>query len=86
MSTIDHSTPRRRTGSEPWSPSWTHFTVDRRSPSYCRVTFDHPPINTITAKTVAELAELVGLIEHDPDLNVVVFDSANPSSGAEAIE
>jgi enoyl-CoA hydratase/carnithine racemase len=42
------------------------------------VTFDHPPINTITATTVAELAELVGLIEQDPDLNVVVFDSANP--------
>jgi enoyl-CoA hydratase/carnithine racemase len=42
------------------------------------VTFDHPPINTITATTVAELAELVELIEQDPDLNVVVFDSANP--------
>jgi enoyl-CoA hydratase/carnithine racemase len=42
------------------------------------VTFDHPPINTITATMVAELAELVGLIEQDPDLNVIVFDSANP--------
>jgi enoyl-CoA hydratase/carnithine racemase len=42
------------------------------------VTFEHPPINTITATTVAELAELVGLIEQDPDLNVIVFDSANP--------
>ena len=42
------------------------------------MTFDHPPINTITATTVAELAELVGLIEQDSDLNVVVFDSANP--------
>ena len=42
------------------------------------MTFDHPPINTITATTVVELAELVGLIEEDPDLNVVVFDSANP--------
>ena len=51
--------------------------VDRRSPGYCRVTFDHPPINTITATTVTELAELVELIETDPDLNVVVFDSAN---------
>jgi enoyl-CoA hydratase/carnithine racemase len=60
-----------------WSGSWTHLKVDRRSRGYCRVTFDHPPINTITAKTVAELAELVGLIEEDPDLNVVVFDSAN---------
>jgi enoyl-CoA hydratase/carnithine racemase len=42
------------------------------------VTFDHPPINAITATTVAELVELVGLIEQDRDLNVVVFDSANP--------
>src|SRR6476619_6920142 len=60
------------------SRSWKHIRIDRRSPGYCRVTFDHPPINTITATTVAELAELVGLIEQDPDLNVVVFDSANP--------
>ena len=65
-------------GPETWAQSWTHVRVDRRTPSYCRVTFDHPPINTITATTVLELAELVGLIEQDSDLNVVVFDSANP--------
>src|SRR5262245_811688 len=56
----------------------THLKIDRRSPHYWRVTFDHPPINTITASTVAELAELVGEIETQPDLNVVVFESANP--------
>jgi enoyl-[acyl-carrier-protein] reductase (NADH) len=39
------------------------------------VTFDHAPINTITATTVAELVRLFG---REPDLNVVVFDSANP--------
>ena len=78
MNTIDTSTSNNARGAKAWSRSWTHFSVDRRSPSYCRVTFDHPPINTITATTVAELAELVGLIEQDPDLNVVVFDSANP--------
>ncbi len=76
--TIDASPSNNGRGSEAWSGSWTHFSVDRRSPSYCRVTFDHRPINTITAMTVSELAELVGLIEQDPDLNVVVFDSANP--------
>jgi enoyl-CoA hydratase/carnithine racemase len=65
-------------GSDAWSRSWTHLGIDRRSPGYCRVTVDHPPINTITATTVLELAELVGLIEGDPDLNVVVFGSANP--------
>jgi enoyl-CoA hydratase/carnithine racemase len=64
-----------------WGPeaqAWTHLRIDRRSSGYCRVTFDHPPINTITATTVAELSELVGLIEQDADLNVVVFDSVNP--------
>jgi enoyl-CoA hydratase/carnithine racemase len=65
-------------GSDAWFRPWTHISVDLRSASYCRVTFDHPPINTITATTVVELAELVGLIEQDPDLNVVVFDSVNP--------
>ena len=65
-------------GSEAWYRSWTHFTIDRRSPAYCRVTFDHPPVNAISATTVAEVAELVGLIEDDADLGVVVFDSANP--------
>jgi enoyl-CoA hydratase/carnithine racemase len=78
MSTIYTGPSDNGRGSETWSRSWTHLRVDRRSTSYCRVTFDHPPINTITATTVAELAELVGLIEQDPDLNVVVFDSANP--------
>jgi enoyl-CoA hydratase/carnithine racemase len=66
------------TGTAAWAQSWTHFAVERRSSGYCKVTFDHPPINTITATTVAELAELVGLIEQDSELNVVVFDSANP--------
>lgn len=47
-------------------------------PSCCRVTFDHPPINTITATAVEGLAERVGLIEQDPDLDVV-FDSGGSS-------
>jgi enoyl-CoA hydratase/carnithine racemase len=58
--------------------TWTHLKLERRSPAYWRVTFDHPPINTITATTVIELVELVELIEADSELNVVVFDSANP--------
>ena len=78
MSTIDASASSNGRGSDAWWRSWTHFSIDRRSPGYCRVTFDHPPINAITATTVAELAELVGLIEEDQDLIVVVFDSANP--------
>jgi enoyl-CoA hydratase/carnithine racemase len=75
---IDASPANNGRGSDAWFQSWTHFSVDRRTPRYCRVTFEHPPINTITATTVAELAELVGLIEEDEDLNVIVFGSANP--------
>jgi enoyl-CoA hydratase/carnithine racemase len=78
MSTREANPSDNGRGSEAWYRSWTHFSVDRRSPGYCRVSFDHPPINAITVTTVAELAELVGLIEEDADLNVVVFDSANP--------
>jgi hypothetical protein len=78
MSTMGSSQSNGSRDSKTWSESWTHLRIERLSRSYCRVTVDHPPINTITATTVAELAELVGLIEQDPDLNVVVFDSANP--------
>src|SRR5215211_2378779 len=78
MPTIDSSPSNNGRGSHEWCRTWAHFSIERRSVGYCRVTFEHPPINTITASTVLELAELVGLIETDPDLNVVVFDSANP--------
>lgn len=58
--------------------SWTHLALERRSETYWRVTFDHPPINTITATTVVELSQLVDLVERETELNVIVFDSANP--------
>src|SRR6476619_7371879 len=77
MSTADTSATSNGRGSDAWSRPWTHLRIDRRSAAYCRVTFAHAPINTITATTVAELAELVDLIEQDEDLKVVVFDSAN---------
>jgi enoyl-CoA hydratase/carnithine racemase len=77
MSTLGSTPSSNGVAPESWSASWTHMKVDRRSPGYCRVTFDHPPINAITATTVAELAELAELIDADSDLDVVVFDSAN---------
>ena len=80
MTTLDSSPSNNGRGSDAWSRPWTHLGIDRRSAGYCRVTFDHPPMNVITATTVLEVAELVGLIEQDSDLNVVVFDSANPRS------
>jgi enoyl-CoA hydratase/carnithine racemase len=56
----------------------SHLIVERVTPEYWRVTFDHPPINTTTAQTVTELSELVDAIEADDALRVVVFTSANP--------
>jgi enoyl-CoA hydratase/carnithine racemase len=79
MTTVDSSPSNNGRGSDAWSRPWTHLGIDRRSAGYCRVTFDNPPINGITATTIMEVAELVDLIEQDPDLNVVVFDSANPA-------
>ncbi|MBV9334377.1 MAG: enoyl-CoA hydratase/isomerase family protein [Solirubrobacterales bacterium] len=77
MSKINADACNNGRGSEAWAGSWTHFRCHRFSPGYCLVTFNHPPINTITATTVLELSELVELIENDPELNVVVFESAN---------
>src|SRR6267142_526379 len=49
------------------STATTHFKLDCRSPAWWRVTFDHPPINTVTATTIRELfdgprAELYGYV------------------------
>jgi enoyl-CoA hydratase/carnithine racemase len=45
---------------------------------YWRVTFDNPPLNLFDPDMFAELRLLMDRIESDPDLRVVVFDSANP--------
>jgi enoyl-CoA hydratase/carnithine racemase len=60
----------------------THSTKTQRvrltqvSPSYWRVTFDHPPLNIFGPETIPELEAIVEAIEGDRDLKVVVFDSA----------
>jgi enoyl-CoA hydratase/carnithine racemase len=58
--------------------SLTQFKITKLSPSYWRATFSNPPINLLNPETILELQELVGLIESDKDLRVVVFDSAHP--------
>ena len=78
MSTVDAVPSSNGHGSHAWAQPWTHVSVDRRSPGYCRITFGHPPIDTPTATAVSELSELVDLIEADADLNLVVFDCATP--------
>jgi len=50
--------------------------VTRRSPAYWRVTIDNPPINVMGPEMVREFQELMGALEADEQVRVVVFDSA----------
>ena len=50
--------------------------VSRRSPTYWRVTIDNPPINVMGPEMVREFQEVIGALEADEQVRVVVFDSA----------
>lgn len=50
--------------------------LERLSPSYWRVTFDHPPLNIFGPETIPQLQAIIESLERDRDLKVVVFDSA----------
>ena len=54
----------------------TQIRVERRSPAYWRVTFDNPPINVMGPEMVREFQEVIGALEADEHVRVVVFDSA----------
>ena len=54
------------------------FQVDEILPSYWQVTFSNGPVNLLDPDSIDQLAALVGRIEADPELTVVVFRSANP--------
>ncbi len=48
----------------------------RNSDAYWRVTFDIPPLNIFGPANILELEEIVGFLESDERVKVVVFDSA----------
>jgi enoyl-CoA hydratase/carnithine racemase len=50
--------------------------LERRSPCYWRVTFDHPPLNIFGPADIPQLNEIVTALETDDQVKVVVFDSA----------
>jgi enoyl-CoA hydratase/carnithine racemase len=50
--------------------------VAQRSPAYWRVTIDNPPLNVMGPEMVREFQELIGALERDEHVRVVVFDSA----------
>lgn len=50
--------------------------LERRLPSYWRVTFDMPPVNIFGPRHLPLLNDIITTIEADPQVKVVVFDSA----------
>src|SRR6201984_582604 len=50
--------------------------LERRSPSYWRVTFDLPPVGIFGPKNLSPLNEVISKVETDEQVKVVVFDSA----------
>lgn len=50
--------------------------LERLSPAWWRVTFDHPPLNVFGPDALPQLNEAVTAIETDPEVKVVVFDSS----------
>src|SRR5262245_6591821 len=54
----------------------TEIRLTRRSPTYWRVTFDHPPLNIFGPETIPQLNEIITALENDEQVKVVVFDSA----------
>src|SRR6516162_5323199 len=56
--------------------STREIRLERRSPSYWRVTFDHPPLNIFGPETIPRLNEVITGLETDERVKVIVFDSA----------
>jgi enoyl-CoA hydratase/carnithine racemase len=50
--------------------------LQKQSPYYWRVTFDNPPLNIFGPDSIPPLEEIVAALETDPQVKVVVFDSA----------
>ncbi|TCR63034.1 enoyl-CoA hydratase/isomerase family protein [Bosea sp. BK604] len=52
------------------------FRVVRHTPAFWYVTFDNPPLNIFGPKALPQMNAMVTALETDPDVKVVVFDSA----------
>ena len=56
--------------------STIHF--ERTSPQVAKITFANPPVNLIVGESVLRLIDIVEELSTDPDIQVVLFDSATP--------
>ena len=56
--------------------SVSQIRLERRLPSYWRITFDLPPLNIFGPNEIPQLETIIEAIESDERVKVVVFDSA----------
>lgn len=52
--------------------------LEKRTPTYWRVTIDNPPFNIFGPETIPQFEKVISAIESDDNVKVVVFDSAVP--------
>lgn len=57
-------------------PETSTVRYERTSPQVAKITFANPPVNLVVGETVARLSQIVKEGAADPDIQVVVFDSA----------
>jgi Enoyl-CoA hydratase/carnithine racemase len=63
---------------QPEAGAKQEFRIEHVTPAYWRVTIDHPPFNIFGPESIPQLNSVISQIENDPELKVVVFDSAVP--------
>src|SRR5688572_22846790 len=56
----------------------TQISVAAPAAGYWRASFSNPPVNLVDPDTIAELSNLVSRLGSDPDVRVIVFESADP--------
>ncbi|NNG21441.1 enoyl-CoA hydratase/isomerase family protein [Telluria aromaticivorans] len=62
----------------PTASAKDQFKINRVTPSYWRVVIEHPPFNIFGPESMPMLNNVITQIERDPQLKVVVFESAVP--------
>jgi enoyl-CoA hydratase/carnithine racemase len=68
----------RNTAAAAEQTSQDQFRITRITPAYWRVTINKPPFNIYSPDSMPQLNSVITQIENDPQLKVVVFDSAVP--------
>ena len=60
----------------PSATETAQVSLNRVTPSHCRVVLDNPPLNLMGPEFVLQIREIVTALENDDRVKVVVFESA----------